>query len=122
MNLTVNGRLKYKDDGYVQRLILKIKFKLPNTIFSVRLRRPVASSYWINRDEFITTYLNYEHFQEDVLLWLKDQERVKEEVEKMVHKHINGKFNKNSRKSNERKIKELIKNSSFKIDINIEEK
>ena len=114
MELTVDGKFKYRDDGYTQKLILKISFQLPNKMIKSRYKWTLAHSLWVN-DE----YESYEEFQQAALKYLQDEDLLKETVVDMINQYIDKKVTKDIRHVNEKSIIDLVKQRKFTVKVNI---
>lgn len=111
MVIDVKGKFKYKNDGYNERLKIVIKFKLEGEIFNTKVSKIVTSTTWVDC---------YEQFQNDVVSYLTDKEKLRKEVYSMIVESINRKEYKNDIENEKKKIKELLKDNKFEIKIKID--
>lgn len=114
LELLVDGKLKFKDDGYYQRLLLKIKFKLPNKIMKTKLTRELSSSRWINDDNEA-----YVMFQDTTIAYLEDFNLIEKNVIDMIEKFMKNNKDKYKMDEKEKLIYDIIKDKKFKIKVKI---
>jgi hypothetical protein len=108
-------------------LELIVKFKEDKKLFKTRIKRKVASTYFIhNPQESILykgnhSYSTYSEYYEVVEAWINDIEKVKKEAEDMIISHFSQKNKDQSKSDRKKSVQKMVKNApqiEIKVKIN----
>jgi len=75
------GTLNHRKGEYTDRLILTVRFKIPNKLLKVKRSIILCNWDWDG-------YSTYEQYLDDMIRWSSNKEMLTEEVEKLAKNYI----------------------------------
>lgn len=108
MKFKVKGKIILIED-YSSDLRLKIKFKLPGEWFNTTLSQTIVS----DKDK------RYTQFLKDCISFIKDKEKIKEEVKSMLLDYLKDEKFIQSREKLFKELQEALKNNKFELEIEL---
>jgi hypothetical protein len=108
------------ESSYWIGIKLKVKFKLPNKLFSITREKTITTSAWIGEEG----YKDWDEYFTDCVEKLQDRELLEDEGKKMIIKYLRGKYKETEKDKSKRKINDLIasvNNQKFTVEVEYED-
>lgn len=122
MKIKAKVKLEW-DTLYEHKLILHVHFRYPRALLKTKLRKTVASSWWIGNDKS-DSYKNRKEFNDVVIAYLSDKNFIEMDVVNMITNHYKKKTKTTNNDLFQQQVLSLIKGfgKDFEIEVEIDDK